>query len=102
MSEQSSLTDEERENDPHPDVDECDLKVHESDQPGHPHDESTKEGDHAQQVPIDTVKEDDNESILSWENISDDEDACSAEPVLQVRPLGLSRRAGYSNFDDYE
>lgn len=102
MSEQSSSTDEEREDDAHSDIDEHDRKVHESDEPGHPHDENTRKGGSAHEVPDDTVKEDDSDSILSWEHLSDDYGTSFAKPLLPVRPLGLSRRSTYWSFDDYE
>lgn len=45
---------------------------------------------------------DDNESIVSWEDLPDQLEAPDTSTPLPVRPLGLSRRAGYTQFSDYE
>lgn len=66
------------------------------------HEESSSRRNSAAQEASTKVEEDDNDSISSWEKSSDVVDVSSAPDPPQVRPLGLSRRTGYSNFDDYE
>lgn len=63
-------------------------------------DDITDGGENASQGT--SSKNDDNESILSWDKASDAVEVPSTSVPLPVRPLGLSRRAGYTQFNDYE
>lgn len=66
------------------------------------HDENTDGAKNGLHVTSTTGETDDNESILSWEETSDEVEVPVTPTPLPVRPLGLSRRAGYTQFSDYE
>lgn len=69
---------------------------------GSVHDKSTNGGKNAPQVDSIVVEKDDNDSVLSWAATSDGGEVPFTEATPPVRPLGLSRRAGWSDYNDYE
>lgn len=69
---------------------------------GSVHDKSTDAGKNALQVDSVVVEKDDNDSVLSWAATSDGVELPFPEAVPPVRSLGLSRRAGWSDYNDYE
>lgn len=69
---------------------------------GSVHDKSTGGGKNALQVDSVVVEKDDNDSVLSWAEASVDDEVPFTQATPPVRPLGLSRRAGWSDYNDYE
>lgn len=69
---------------------------------GSVHDKSTDGGKNALQADSIVVEKDDNDSVLSWAEASDCDEVPFTQVPLPVRPLGLSRRAGWSDYNDYE
>lgn len=73
-----------------------------SDQNANQHDESVDQTKITLHMPSILVDDYDNDSIRTWESVSDDKDTLSTPTMLPGRPLGLSRRSGYTSYDDYE
>lgn len=69
---------------------------------GSVHEKITDGGNNAPQVDDIVVEKDDNDSVLSWAEASDGVDVPFPEDIPPVRSLGLSRRAGWSDYNDYE
>lgn len=69
---------------------------------GSVHDKSTDGGKNALQVDGIVVEKDDNDSVLSWAEASVDDEVPLTQATPPVRSLGLSRRAGWSDYNDYE
>lgn len=77
-------------------------KGYESDKVGGLHGEGNDKRNNSSQVSNTVAEEDDNDSICSWEKDTDDTGISSTTKVPPVRPLGLSRRTGYTKYDDFE
>lgn len=69
-------------------------------QDGSVHDKSTDGGKNELQANSTVVEKDDNDSVLSW--LEDDVEIPLTQATPPVRSLGLSRRAGWTNYNDYE
>lgn len=67
---------------------------------GSVHDKSTDGGKNASQVNSTVVEKDDNDSVLSW--VEDGVEVPFTQATPPVRSLGLSRRAGWTDYNDYE
>ena len=65
-------------------------------------DQSTDRANNALPLPSTGEEDGENDSIGSWEQVSQDGDEPSKPDPPRVLPLGLSRRSGFSSFDDYE
>lgn len=72
------------------------------DEDGNEHDPSTDRAENSLPFLGTGVEDQDDESIGSWENGSAKSSRPSTPVALPVRPLGLSRRTGWSDYDDYE
>lgn len=77
-------------------------KEYESGKVENVHGESNDKRNNASQVSHAVAGEDDSDSICSWEKEAVDTDISSTTKAPPMRPLGLSRRTGYTKYDDFE
>lgn len=92
----SSTSGESRQNFPEP------KEMAQADEDGNKHDPSTDGAKNSPSVLGTGAEDRDDESLGSWEKGSVKSSRPSTPVALPVRPLGLSRRTGWTDYNDYE